>query len=147
MRRSALLSSNKAEEQSPSGRKLDSDGRDLLKHRIRVDAAWIVVLYCSLNTISVLFPEGNGGGVVGCRLKPYLLDAIRGESSLRFAKHHGADAVTTVGFEDVYGDDVAQMAGAGGKDESSSLIPRLGYQAVCSWKAEVPAEVAPRVGD
>ena|SRR5689334_20294511 len=63
---------------------------DLLKHRVRVDAAWVVVFSCSLSTISVLFPEGNGGGVVGCRFKRYLLNAIRGERSLCFTQHHGA---------------------------------------------------------
>src|SRR4029077_19598452 len=89
----------------------------------------------------------NGGGVVGCRFKRYLLNAIRGKRSLRFPQHHGADAVTTVGFEDVDGDDVAPMAVVGGKDESSSLVIRLGHQAVGAWEAKIVAEVAARICD
>jgi hypothetical protein len=116
-------------------------------HRIRVDAAWIVVFSYSLGTISVLFPEGNGGGIVGCRFKRYLLNAIRGERPLGLPQHHGANAVTTVRFEDVDGDDVAPVAGVGGKDESSSLVPRLGHQAVGSREAKVVAEVAARICD
>jgi hypothetical protein len=95
----------------------------------------------------VLFPEGNGGGIVGCRFKRYLLNATRGERSLRFSQHHGADAVTTVGFEDVEGDDVAPMAVVGRKDESSSLVIRLGNQAVGAWEAKIVAEVAARICD
>lgn len=95
----------------------------------------------------MLFPEGNGGGVVGCRFKRYLLDAIRGERSLSFTQHHGADAVTPVGFEDVDGDDVGPMAVVGGKDESGDLVIVLGHQAICSREAKVVAEVAARICD
>jgi hypothetical protein len=55
--------------------------------------------------------------------------------------------VTTVGFEDVEGDDVAPMAVVARKDESSSLVIRLGNQAVGAWEAKIVAEVAARICD
>lgn len=95
----------------------------------------------------MLFPEGNGGGVVGCRFKRYLLNATRGERSLRFPQHDGTDTVAPVCFEDVDGDDVAPMAVVGGKDESRDLAIVLGHQAVGAWKAKVVAEFAARICD
>lgn len=95
----------------------------------------------------MLFPEGNGGCVVCCRFEPHLADAARSQFSLRFMQHHGAHAVTTVGLEDIDGNDVAPFVIVGGEDESGRVVLRFGYQAIGAWKAEIVAEVAARICD
>jgi hypothetical protein len=39
------------------------------------------------------------------------------------------------------------LAGVGGKDESGSLVPRLGHNAVGTWEAKVVAKIAARICD
>lgn len=121
--------------------------RDFLKHGVRVDAAWIVVFFDSLSTISVLFPEGNGGCVVSCGFESHLANAARGKFSLRFMQHHGAHTVVTVWLKDIDRDDVAPCVIVGGEDESGDVVLRFGYQAVGAWKAKIVAEVAARICD